>query len=263
MKFTTIILFISFAIPSILEAQCCEEMTILELDGGGVDTFKRQVFNEADIVWSKRVWRIIDMRESSNRMLLNPRISKEINLMNFLSNSIFSLYINAYSNDDFRQKMSSVEIKKAFTKYDSSNVGGELKVDSSFLNTNTIKRFLIKEDYYFNKRNSRMEVKILGLAPLIDEFDSAGAYLGEKQLCWLYYPLMRCCLNKHKVRLNNDSIVTLESFITNHMFTSEIYYVSTVHQENLPRKRERNSNQQEMDYERKRIRNEENDLWEY
>ncbi|MFZ9848220.1 MAG: gliding motility protein GldN [Flavobacteriales bacterium] len=262
MKLTSITLFITLFVPSLIVAQCCEDASVLGV-GTSADTFATQVLQENEVMWSKRVWRIVDMRESSNKMLLNPRISKEINLMNFVRNSVFLNYMNAYSDDDFKQKLNAQQIRKAFTKYDSSNVGGKLKVDSSALNMNSIKRFLIKEDYYFNKRNSSMQVKILGLAPLVDEFDSAGMYLGERQLFWLYYPSIRCCLNQRKIRLNNDSIVYLESFFSKRLFSSEVYFVSVIQHENLPKKRKRENNKLEMDNRRDKIRNGENDYWEH
>jgi gliding motility associated protien GldN len=262
MKLTSITLFTTLFVPSFMIAQCCEDASVLGVEAA-TDTFSKQVLQESEVMWSKRVWRIVDMRESSNKMLLNPRINKEINLMNFVRNSVFLNYMNAYSADDFKQKLNTQQIKKAFTKYDSSNVGGKLRVDSSALNMNTIKRFLIKEDYYFNKRNSTMQVKILGLAPLVDEFDSSGIYLGEKQLFWLYYPSIRCCLNQRRVRLNNDSVVYLESFFSKRLFTSEVYFVSVIQHENLPKKRKRENNKLEMNYRRDKIRNGENDYWEH
>lgn len=262
MKLTSITLFITLFLPSLIVAQCCEDANVLGV-GTSADTFATQVLQESEVMWSKRVWRIVDMRESSNKMLLNPRISKEINLMNFVRNSVFLNYMNAYSADDFKQKLNAQQIKKAFTKYDSSNVGGKLKVDSSALNMNSIKRFLIKEDYYFNRRNSTMQVKILGLSPLVDEFDSAGMYLGERQLFWLYYPAIRCCLNQHQIKLNNDSVIYLESFFSKRLFTSEVYFVSVIQHENLPKKRKRENNKLEMDNRRDKIRNGENDYWEH
>ncbi len=227
MNLTSITLFSALFVPSFMAGQCCEDASVLGV-GAATDTFSKQVLQESEVMWSKRVWRIVDMRESSNRMLLNPRVNQEINLMNFIKNSVLLNYMNAYSSDDFKEKLNTQQIRKAFTKYDSTNFGGKLKVDSSALNMNSIKRFLIKEDYYFNKRNSTMQVKILGLAPLVDEFDSAGIYLGEKQLFWLYYPSIRCCLNQRRVRLNNDSVVYLESFFSKRLFTSEVYFVSVI-----------------------------------
>ncbi len=261
MKLTSISLIMMLAMHFKVHCQCCDESTTLQIGGDEKDTFHLQVLNEADVLWSKRVWRIVEMRESSNRMLLNPRIKNEINLMNFLENSIYANYMKAYVSDDFKQRMNASQIRTALTKYDSSNVGGVLQIDSSLLNMNTIHRFLIKEDYYFNKRNSTVDVKILGLAPLADVYDSAGMYVGERQLFWIYYPSIKCCLNKHTVRLNNDSMVTLESFISKHMFTSKVYYVS-YESSTLPNQM-KGTRRIEMEMQRNRIREIENDYWDH
>lgn len=261
MKLTSISLLMMLAVHFKVHGQCCDESTTLQIGGDEKDTFHLQVLNEADVLWSKRVWRIVEMRESSNRMLLNPRIKNEINLMNFLANSIYASFMKAYIHDDFKQRMNTNQVRMALTKYDSSNVGGVLEVDSALRNMNTICRFLIKEDYYFNKRNSTFNVKILGLAPLVDVYDSTGVYLGERELYWIYYPAVKCCFNKHKVRLNNDSVVTLESFISKNMFTSKIYYVS-YEQSSLPINMQ-GTRRMDVELQRNRIRNNEEDFWEH
>ncbi len=49
-------------------------------------------------------------------------------------------------------------------------------------------QYWIKEDWFFDKQRSVMEVRILGIAPVVESKDDQGEFKGYKPLFWLYFP---------------------------------------------------------------------------
>ena len=42
-----------------------------------------------------------------------------------------------------------------------------------------VKKYRIKEEWFFDKQRSVMEVRIIGICPVMDRFDEDGIYTGE------------------------------------------------------------------------------------
>ena len=54
-----------------------------------------------------------------------------------------------------------------------------------------IKRYRLKEVWFFDSRTSTLGVRILGIAPLKEEYDDNGNFKYERPLFWAYYPQCR------------------------------------------------------------------------
>jgi gliding motility associated protien GldN len=63
----------------------------------------------------------------------------------------------------------------------------------------SIYRFRLKEEWIFDKESSRMFVRILGVAPVMTQYTSAGVNVGDRTLFWAYYPDLRPTLAKYEV----------------------------------------------------------------
>ena len=98
------------------------------------------------------------------------------------------------------------------------------------INTNDIKRFRIKEIWYFDEATSTMQVRIIGIAPIIDILNDLGQYLGEKPLFWVYYPHAREYFARHKVYIagNDANPLSWDDYLTMRFFSSYIYKESNV-----------------------------------
>jgi gliding motility associated protien GldN len=161
---------------------------------------------EADVMWARRVWRTIDMREKMNHPLYFP--TEEINDRKSLFDVIrqgllVDGSITAYSagplldDDEFKKPLLASELKEMFTSMDTSmtedlTTGDLVQVVQEInLSSEEIKMYAIKEDWIFDKQRSTMDIRILGIAPLREKKGEDGEIRGYAPLFWLYFPECR------------------------------------------------------------------------
>lgn len=164
---------------------------------------------EADIMWQKRIWRVLDTREKINLPFGNP----ERPLITILMEAADSGLIQLYGTQD--DKFSNI-----LTEEDKSVFGGGFDtvevVDENFnvtyepveriFDPSTVRRFRLQEIWFFDKESSTMQVRILGIAPLKDQFDENGNFLYELPMFWVYYPGARQMLaNEAAFASGNDA----------------------------------------------------------
>jgi gliding motility associated protien GldN len=197
---------------------------------------------EADVMWKKRVWRIIDLREKINLPLFYP-IQGEINGLTSLSNLLFKatteeVSLRVYSDlpDDFSVEMTPGDVIKRVSKEDSIPMKSQIDPSLDSLNADgtlfykkikeeftpsRVKKFLLKEEWFFDKQRSVLDVRILGICPLYEMEDKEK---GDLNLFWVYFPEARKVLANHDVfnRSNPSERRSFDDIFWKRQFSSYI-----------------------------------------
>lgn len=187
---------------------------------------------EADIAWEKRIWRVIDTREKMNMSFRDP-----INpFFNILRSMLENGDIQAFRDEEFKDYLSLDDLNGKLNRldtlvdYDQETYEEKIVVVPSVVNWEDIKRFRVKEVWYFDEESSRMDVRILGIAPIKEKYDDNDVFVGNEVLFWIYFPEARPFLAKHRVfnDFNDMAPMTWNDLFESRFFASYIYKKSNV-----------------------------------
>ena len=169
---------------------------------------------EADVMWRKKVWRIIDLREKMNQPLYFPTkpIDKRYSLINLMLKGIQEEKLIAYdarNDDEFLVPMKFEQVKEAFgattrTQMVKDVDTGESKAKqvTGEIRSEEVKQFMIKEEWYFDKQTSTMKVKIIGICPIQEfyrEDDPNQENVRRRQVFWIYFDEARDLMAANEV----------------------------------------------------------------
>ncbi|MCB0585528.1 MAG: gliding motility protein GldN [Phaeodactylibacter sp.] len=224
---------------------------------------------EADIFWEKRIWRVIDVREKMNLPFAYP----ERPFFTILMDAAESGEITVYSTEDdkFSIPLTPDEVASMGASVDTiATVDPETyeetyQIVRNEVNPQDVKRFRIKEIWFFDEETSTLQVRILGIAPLIEEYDDNGNFKYERPMFWVYYPEAREVLARERVfNVGNDnSPMTFEDLFEMRFFSSYIYKESNVFDRRLEDYLSGVDLLMEADKIKQEIFNFEHDLWTY
>lgn len=228
---------------------------------------------EADVMWSKRVWRTIDVQQKLNFPLFYPRepltdrmalwdiikygIEEEGSLTPYELNGdgkfdfdgefLYPLTSNGNPNDTayITSRDNLLYSTSTVIKLDENgepaldNDGYEEYItDKNAITADQIVKYYVKEDWFFDKQRSVMDVRIIGISPVIKEYDENGEMKeGEKQLFWLYFPECRYVFQNYFVynRKNDAQRMSFDDLFWKRMFTSFIHKESNVYDREIGR----------------------------
>lgn len=189
--------------------------------------------NERDIFWENRIWRVIDIREKMNLPFANPKKPFFSILVEAAQEGKITLYDT--EKDDFSHQMSKKDLTATLFRSDTVEIWTEaetmtLQIVQSEINPEDIKRYRLKEVWYFDSKSSVMKVRILGIAPLQEVFDDFGNFKYEKPIFWVHYPSARNILAQKLAftQGNQAARTTWEDIMERRQFASTIYKQSDV-----------------------------------
>lgn len=236
---------------------------------------------EADVMWARRVWQVIDLRQKMNQPLYLPVDATEArkNLFDVIRIGLLEEgSITAYSlgptqdDDEFRYALTQDSLQSMMNptviKYVENPVTGDKEPKETVepIKSSDIMGYKIKEDWIFDKQRSERYVRIIGIAPIINKYaEGSGELKAKKELFWLYYPECRYLFNNYDVfnKHNNSQQMTYDQLFQMRFFQGYVV------------KEDNDFNREIADYvqgidallESERIKNDlfvmEHDLWHY
>jgi len=229
-----------------------------------------QPIRESDVFWEKRIWRIVDVREKMNLPFAYP----EEPFFKILSDAASKGEMPVYSVDDdkFTKRLSTDDVLSMLSKtdtivtFDPETYEEKVQIVRNDINPADVKRFRIKEIWFFDKETSTMQARILGIAPLIDVKDSEGNFRYEKAMFWVYYPQARELFARHRVFTmggNTNATISWEDLFEMRYFASYIIKESNVYDRRIEDYARGVDALWESDRIKNQIFNFEHDLWQY
>lgn len=203
---------------------------------------------EADVMWAKDVYRIIDLKQRQNLPLYYPLtpINDRYNLISLILWGIDNEGIRAFDvtdpNNEFTIPLDRSKIDESFGAGTQTIKRLDLNgnyVDTTIMNDRRIeevKQILVKEKWFFDKNHSVMNVRIIGLCPIrvYNQLDDQGMptdAIVKKKTVWVYFPELRPLFARHEMfNDNNDAQrISFDDYFIQRRFNSYIYAESNVY----------------------------------
>lgn len=271
-----LIVLIAFTGASFLSAQ---PKGIYEKDITNKSPVPYPYLREADVMWSKKYIRIIDLREKMNLPLYYPTfpIGDRRSLIDIIMEAVRSGEVTVYkarvTDDEMIEPTTLGEIESTMGASTDTNwvtdpvTNQQIRnVSENEANTSEIKQYLIQEEWYFDKKHSVMKVRILGLCPIRFYIHEDTGMPSKSKAFWVYFPDLRNTLASNEVynKYNDAHRISYDDMFMQRRFSSFIISQSNVY-----------NNRQITEYETGRVAlleadkikewlmNMEHDLWEY
>jgi gliding motility associated protien GldN len=280
--------FSSFAQSNLLNAKTPDQIGLKSAAQLISDNDKPLAYgyvHDRDVLMGKTTWEIIDLSEKINFALYFPIDTANIgsdrrSLYDVLTKAMRNGKITeVYSDSYFNTKKSLKDIQSSLTRIDTTDAGREqinagIKISPEYiiqqdLTAEDVTQYKIKGYWYFDKRQSELKYRLLGICPVTPDVYTMNS--DEKdyiELFWVFFPAAREVLHDAKAFNDKNSAmpVSFDQILNSRRFNSVIYKEENVYGDRtIDEYMKDNSQNQLLESERvkEKIRNFEQDMWNY
>ncbi len=235
---------------------------------------------EADVMYFKRIWQEMDLKQKINHPYYYPvdPIEDRSNLFDVIRDGLLiEGSLVAYSTgaigdeDEFTIPLSPDSIRSILNPIERTDDWDEFGEKIGFkeiitpIESDKITRYRLKEDWIWDRQRSERYVRIIGIAPMIEDYDNDGESIGFAPLFWLYYPECRYVFaNADVFNLFNDAQRrTYEDLFQKRYFSSYIVKEANVYDRSIVEFARGMDALAESERIKEELFNLEHDLWHY
>jgi gliding motility associated protien GldN len=278
----------SYAQPNLLNANKPSEIGIksaAQLISDNDKPLEYGYVDDRDVLMGKTVWEIVDLSERINFPLYFPIDTANIgsdrrSLYDALTKAIRTGKISeVYSDSYFNTKKSFKDIQASLTRIDTTDAGREqinagqaispeyiVKQD---LTAQDVTQYKIKGYWYFDKRQSELKYRLLGLCPVTpDVYTMNSEEKDYIELFWVFFPAAREVLHTAKSFNDKNSAmpISFDQILNSRRFNAVVYQEENVYGDRaIASYMKDNAQNQLLEAERvkDKIRDFEEDMWNY
>jgi gliding motility associated protien GldN len=285
---TVSVSFASFAQSNLLNAKTPSQIGLKSAAQLVSDNDKPLAYgyvDDRDILMGKTTWEIIDLNEKINFALYFPIDTANIgsdrrSLYDVLTKAMKNGKLTeVYTDSYFNTKKSLKDIQASLTRIDTTDAGREqinagIKISPEYivqqdLTAEDVSQYKIKGYWYFDKRQSELKYRLLGICPVTPDVYTMNS--DEKdyiELFWVFFPAARDVLHEAKAFNDKNSAmpISFDQILNSRRFNSVIYKEENVYGDRaIDEYMKDNAQNQLLESERvkEKIRNFEQDMWNY
>ncbi len=239
--------------------------------------------NDRDVIFQKTVWETIPLDERANLIYYFPTKDQQDrkSLFSILKEGVMKKEIQeVFYSDEFRDKINTEELKKKFSRIDTTDTGkellnyGETKIPQEYiieteLTPADVVEYRIKGAWYFDRNQGELKYRLLGIAPVVVDINTKGSEQESFiELFWIFFPSARETFFKNYAYNEKNSRMksNFDYLFNARKFSASIYRTDNIYgDEDISSYVGENAMFQLLESERikEHIRDFEDDLWNY